>query len=260
MAKTDWNLNDKMLPEDMNSLGQEVNDLRRYMDNMEIPPASLTTPGITQLSNSTNSSNETMAATPRAVKAVAEAAVAAQTTANSANSAVAAAQTKADQAFTLGVEQKSNLVAALNSIGVAAATAESWPSLIAKITAIIQGARWASGSASVGSLPLGPCTTLIGQSVQKRILQVNGLNFKAGVIVVYGRSTSSSSTSPNSMPLITPHFQINGRPVAGYLTMNSSLYMDEGSLYINETGFAYPIDQSYDGGTFYWHAFELRNY
>ncbi|WP_068786605.1 tail fiber protein [Paenibacillus phocaensis] len=92
MAKTDWGLNDIVKPADLNELGGEVNQLREDVDNIEIPPASLTTPGIVQLSSSSNSSNETLAATPLAVKTVNDAlgTHAALTTAHGAVSAATA--------------------------------------------------------------------------------------------------------------------------------------------------------------------------
>ena len=63
MAKTNWKLTDTVKPEDMNSLGQEINDLQQ---NTKL--ASLTKPGIVQLSSATNSTAEDRAATPKAVK------------------------------------------------------------------------------------------------------------------------------------------------------------------------------------------------
>ncbi|ALS25482.1 hypothetical protein IJ21_00270 [Paenibacillus sp. 32O-W] len=33
MAKTDWNLNDSVMPEDMNQIGQEINDMAESLDN-----------------------------------------------------------------------------------------------------------------------------------------------------------------------------------------------------------------------------------
>ncbi|MBW4838812.1 MAG: hypothetical protein KZY74_05400 [Paenibacillaceae bacterium] len=65
------------------------------------------------------------------------AAEAAQTTANAANLAAAAAQTKADQAFQLGNERKQQVVDALIAWGISASTSESWDSLFAKMTAIL---------------------------------------------------------------------------------------------------------------------------
>lgn len=70
MAKTDWRLTDVVRPEDMNNIGQEINDLRTDLNNTDIPQASLTKPGIVQLSNETDSDAEDKAATPKAVKAI----------------------------------------------------------------------------------------------------------------------------------------------------------------------------------------------
>lgn len=68
----------------------------------DIPPASLTQPGITQLSNATNSTSETMAATPKAVKDAYDRGSAGVT-------AAAAAQAKADAAETpAGAQTKAN--------------------------------------------------------------------------------------------------------------------------------------------------------
>ncbi|GGG13585.1 phage tail protein [Paenibacillus aceti] len=63
MAKTNWKLTDTVKPEDMNSLGQEINNLQQ-----NTKPASLTKPGIVQLFSATNSTAEDRAATPKAVK------------------------------------------------------------------------------------------------------------------------------------------------------------------------------------------------
>ncbi|MCM3040735.1 phage tail protein [Paenibacillus motobuensis] len=68
MAKTDWRLTDVVKPEDMNNLGQEINDLRSDLSNIDVPPATLTKPGIVQLSSATDSEVEDRAATSKAVK------------------------------------------------------------------------------------------------------------------------------------------------------------------------------------------------
>lgn len=72
MAKTDWTSNDTVKPADMNEIGQEINQLREDVDNIHIPPATLTEAGIVQLSSATDSTSETMAATPNAVKTVSD--------------------------------------------------------------------------------------------------------------------------------------------------------------------------------------------
>lgn len=82
MAKTDWTGSDTVKPADMNEIGQEINQLREDVDNIHIPPATLTEAGITQLSSATDSASETMAATPKAVKAAYDRADAAFTSAS----------------------------------------------------------------------------------------------------------------------------------------------------------------------------------
>lgn len=138
MAKTDWSLNDTVQPQDMNAIGEEINQLREEVDHIEIPPATVTEAGIVKLSSATNSTSETLAATPRAVKSAYDAATAAQTTANAANTAAATAQARADSAFQLGNERKAEVVAALVAKGISASTSESWDSLIGKMAGIIK--------------------------------------------------------------------------------------------------------------------------
>ncbi|WP_430217143.1 tail fiber protein [Paenibacillus humicus] len=148
MAKTDWSLNDTVQPQDMNAIGEEINQLREDVDHIEIPPASVTEAGIVKLSSTTNSTSETLAATPRAVKSAYDAATAAQTTANAANTAAATAQSRADSAFQLGNERKAEVVAALVAKGISASTSESWDSLITKLNSIVK----ATGNASAAQL------------------------------------------------------------------------------------------------------------
>ncbi|MGO4529650.1 tail fiber protein [Paenibacillus sp. 2TAF8] len=87
----------------------EIQQLQEDILNTAIPPASLTEPGIVQLSNKTDGTSETVAATEKAVSA----------------------------AFQAGVERKAEVVAALNSVGVSATTNESWNKLIPKLSSII---------------------------------------------------------------------------------------------------------------------------
>lgn len=148
MANTDWSLNDTVQPQDMNAIGEEINQLREDVENIEIPPASVTEAGIVKLSNATNSTIETLAATPRAVKSAYDAATAAQTTANAANTAAATAQARADSAFQLGNERKAEVVAALVAKGISASTSESWDTLITKLNSIVK----ATGNAVAAQL------------------------------------------------------------------------------------------------------------
>lgn len=130
MAKTDWGLNDIVRPQDMNDIGEELNQLRTDVDNIEVPPASLTQAGIVQLSNATDGVSESKAATEKALGLV---------------------MAEAQAGKQAGIERKNEVVAALNSIGVAASTSESWDSLIAKMAAIIK----ATGNAGVGDVLSG---------------------------------------------------------------------------------------------------------
>lgn len=140
-----------MLNENWDKIDEAMGQVREDLQDIDIPPASLTKPGIVQLSNSTNGTREDVAATEKAVKMTYDAAVAAQTTANAANLAAAAAQTKADQAFQLGNERKSEVVAALVAKGISASTSESWDSLLSKLTSLIK----ATGNAAAADVLSG---------------------------------------------------------------------------------------------------------
>lgn len=96
----------------------------------DIPQASLTQPGITQLSNAINSTSDSHAATPSAVKK---------------------AHDRADQAFQAGNERKAEVVAALVAIGISASTSETWAQLIPKIAAVIR----ATGNATAADILAG---------------------------------------------------------------------------------------------------------
>ncbi|MEK3784690.1 phage tail protein [Paenibacillus sp. FSL R5-0810] len=118
-------------PDDVETALEEA---KQYTDTavagVKVPDASLTQKGITQLSSALNSISESLAATPKAVKSAYDEALAAKQ---------------------LGVEQKANVVAALNSIGVTASTSETWAQLIPKIAAIIR----ATGNATAADLLAG---------------------------------------------------------------------------------------------------------
>ncbi|GIO93199.1 tail fiber protein [Paenibacillus lactis] len=121
-----------MLNENWDKIDTAVGQVREGLENVnvDIPDASLTEKGIVQLSSATNGTRENVAATEKAVKAAYDEALAGKQ---------------------LGVEQKANVVAALNSIGVSASTSETWAQLIPKITTIIQ----ASGNATAADLLVG---------------------------------------------------------------------------------------------------------
>lgn len=142
MAKTNWQAGDTVQPGDMNDIGQEINQLRTDIDNIDVPPASLTQAGIVMLSNATNGTRENVAPTEKALSLVMQ---------------------EAQAGKQAGIERKNEVVAALNSIGIPATTAESWDSLIAKMTSIIR----ATGNA-------GPAQVLSGYTFSNA--GANGLN------------------------------------------------------------------------------------
>lgn len=130
MAKINWTMNETVQPADMNALGTEINELRSDVDNIQIPDGTLTQKGIVQLSDVVTSTDKTKAATANSVKLAFDEATAAKQ---------------------LGVEQKNNVVAALNSIGVTASTSETWTQLITKMSAIIR----ATGNATAAQVLSG---------------------------------------------------------------------------------------------------------
>ncbi|KKO54513.1 phage tail protein [Paenibacillus sp. DMB20] len=94
------------------------------------PDASTTQKGIVKLNDTVTSTSVSEAATANAVKTAYDEALAGKQ---------------------LGVEQKANVVAALNSIGVPASTSESWAQLIPKISAVIR----ATGNATAADVLAG---------------------------------------------------------------------------------------------------------
>ncbi|MEC0107280.1 phage tail protein [Paenibacillus taichungensis] len=120
---------------DMNALAEAVDAsvvaaIDGAIDDVSIPDASLTIKGKVQLSDVVSSTDKTKAATPSAVKIAYDEALAAKQ---------------------LGVEQKNNVVAALNSIGVTASTSETWEQLIPKMAAVIR----ATGNATAAQVLSG---------------------------------------------------------------------------------------------------------
>ncbi|MDL1163684.1 phage tail protein [Yersinia pestis] len=121
-----------MLNENWDKVDEAVGQVREELGNIDvdIPEASLTEKGIVQLSSATNGTRENVAATEKAVKEAYDEALAGKQ---------------------LGVEQKANVVAALNSVGVAASTSETWAQLVAKMAGIIK----ATGNATAGDVLAG---------------------------------------------------------------------------------------------------------
>ncbi|PAD78045.1 hypothetical protein CHH67_08415 [Paenibacillus campinasensis] len=121
-----------MLNDNWDKIDEAVGQVREELANVnvDIPDASLREKGIVQLSNATNGTREDVAATEKAVKAAYDEALAGKQ---------------------LGVEQKANVVAALNSIGVAASASETWSQLVAKMAGVIR----ATGNATPGDVLAG---------------------------------------------------------------------------------------------------------
>lgn len=79
-----------MLNDNWDKIDVAVGEVREELKDINVPDASLTQKGITQLSSATDSTAEDRAATPKAVKAAYEAAIAAQSTANAAGTGLSA--------------------------------------------------------------------------------------------------------------------------------------------------------------------------
>lgn len=122
---------------ELDTIQADIQQLQEDVQNADIPDASLTVKGKTQLSSATNSTSEDRAATPKAVKTAYDEALAAKL---------------------LGVEQKNNVVAALNSIGVSASTSESWTQLINKISAVIRATGNATPAQVLSGVPFSNST------------------------------------------------------------------------------------------------------
>lgn len=119
MAKTNWGLNDVVQPSDMNAIGQEINQLREDVDNMDFP-----------LSDATDGTRSDVAGSEKAVGLVMQ---------------------EAQAAKLAGNERKAEVVAALVAMGVSASTSESWDALIGKMSAIIK----ATGNATAADVLAG---------------------------------------------------------------------------------------------------------
>jgi len=114
--------------------------------DVDIPDASLTVKGITQLNSAVDSTSETQAATPKAVKI---------------------AYDEAQAGKQAGNKRKAEVVAALVAKGIQATLTDSWATLIPKITAIVTATgtavladvlagktfSTAAGNAMVGTMP-----------------------------------------------------------------------------------------------------------
>ncbi|MCA1293716.1 phage tail protein [Paenibacillus sp. alder61] len=106
-----------MLNENWDKIDAAVGEVREELKEVHVPSATLTEPGIVQLSSATNSSSEALAATPKAVKSAYDAAVAAKATASVANSAAATAQNTANSANSAAAAAQNSANAANNAVG-----------------------------------------------------------------------------------------------------------------------------------------------
>ncbi|SHN74545.1 Phage tail fibre repeat-containing protein [Paenibacillus sp. ov031] len=133
---------------------EDLEKLREAVSEIDVPDASLTQKGKVQLSNAIDSNSEDMAATPKAVKIAV-------------NEAISAKQ--------LGVEQKANVVAALNSIGVLASTSDSWAQLIKKISDIKKEVI-----PSPGEILIFSATTSYNMNISSSTTPTKSLTYRIG--------------------------------------------------------------------------------
>lgn len=105
-----------MLNDNWDKIDAAVGEVREELKDINVPDASLTQKGITQLSSATDSTAEDRAATPKAVKSAFDAAIAAQVTANAANTAAASAGNAVGPLSSLLTSAKGNVVSAVNEL------------------------------------------------------------------------------------------------------------------------------------------------
>ena len=192
-----------MLNDNWDKIDEAIGEVKEELQDIDIPHASLTQAGITQLSSETNSYTEDKAATPKAVKSAYDAASAAQLTANAANTAAVAAQTKANEAFQAGNERKAEVVAALVALGVSASTNDSWDTLISKMATVIK----ATGNAAVGDVLTGKMFSNAG---------ANGLT---GTMPNQGAKTSTITTQGGQYTIPSGYHNGNGKITASFANL-----------------------------------------
>ncbi|EHB56959.1 phage tail protein [Paenibacillus lactis] len=189
-----------MLNENWDKIDTAVGQVREGLENVnvDIPDASLTEKGIVQLSSATNGTRENVAATEKAVKAAYDEALAGKQ---------------------LGVEQKANVVAALNSIGVSASTSETWAQLVSKMAGVIR----ATGNAN-------PADVLAGKTYSNA--SGNGLTGTMPNRGAGGTIIPSTINQILEMGFYTSPITILGDPnlVSGNIRTGVSLFGVVGSL------------------------------
>lgn len=220
-----------MLNENWDKIDEAVGQVREDLGNIdvEIPDASLIQKGIVQLSSATNGARENVAATEKAVKAAYDRGSAGVTAAATAQSKADSAYTEAAAAKQLGVEQKNNVVAALNSIGVAASTSETWAQLVAKMAGVIK----ATGNATAGDILAGKTAS-------------NASGVVTGTMINRGAQILSSSRDSR---ITIPQGYHNG---SGYVTPNYMLRSASGTVSSSSTKPFYLTDRD---GADYWRSY-----
>lgn len=179
-----------MLNENWDKIDAAVGEVREELKEVHVPSATLTEPGIVQLSSATNSSSEALAATPKAVKSAYDAAVAAQATANAANSAAAAAQNTA------------------NSANSAAASAQNTANTSSSAAAS------ALARADAANNAIGPLSVLLTGDKSSAVAAINevftsGVNAKKGIVEVINAMGGRASTTDTWTTLATKIQQIS---------------------------------------------------
>lgn len=193
-----------MLNENWDKVDEAVGQVREDLGNIDvdIPDASLTQKGIVQLSSATNGTRENVAATEKAVKAAYDEALAGKQ---------------------LGVEQKANVVAALNSIGVSASTSETWAQLVTKMAGVIR----ATGNATAGDILAGKTASNVSGPITGGMPHLTGTRsatgtakWPDGALVVYPeKGYQKGGSGDGEIKVSTAQLQA----VEGHLTSNHIL-------------------------------------
>ncbi|MFK4171061.1 phage tail protein [Paenibacillus lautus] len=193
MARTDWTSIDTVRPADMNQIGHEINNLQDAISNIDIPDASLTEKGIVQLSNVTDGTRENVAPTEKALGEVMKEALAGKQ---------------------LGVEQKANVVAVLNSKGITASTSETWAELIAKLSD--PNVVNTSDSTLLEDFDLKSFYLLEGWSVYSKGKKLSGMMQN-----ISGQTFTETAQNPTGAPRIRMPLPTGANLGASYMTVEA---------------------------------------
>lgn len=204
-----------MLNDNWDKIDEAIGDVREELQDINIPPASLTEAGIVQLSNSTSGTREDVAATELAVKTTYDAAVAAQTTANSANLAAAAAQAKADAAETpSGAQAKVNTAVGTLSNLLTSAKGNA----VAAINELFTFAN--NGKSDIASVVGSPATSADTFAQLKTHIQ-NSKNTLASNLSSKGQSASGTE-SLSSLAAKVANINVGKRFASGNATSSAT--------------------------------------